>query len=165
MDPKDIELIKQTLEAGLQKYASGQVPFLWVSLVVGALVAAIGVTWAWGLKQSTKAADQIKEWATKVEELSNNQRQRDDERDDRVRARYKEVIDGMKVDWDQQRTRYEERISRLEAARDSARNLYEQSLKEVGEVLGRKLERATKADEEVGEFLELILPHLERLQN
>lgn len=175
MDAKDIEIVKSIIEAAIkaafETQSLGMVPFSWVALIVGGLVSGIGVTWAWGLRKDKATNEQLKaanekqaKWTEKVEELSNNQRDRDDAREEEIRKRYDTVIAKLNADHAIAIGKWEEREKRLEASKELANQQNQQLLRETGEILGRKLEKATQGDLEVVEFLEKILPHLERLE-
>ncbi len=165
MDPKDLEILKQLIEAGLKAHAEGQVPFAWVAAVCSALGTVIAALWAWALNSTKKSAAELASWATKIEELSNAQRERDDTREEKIRARYVTVIDQLKTDCAIDKVELNKRIDRLEAARDAAKLQYENTLKDNGEILGKRLVETETALNENSEHLEAISILLERESN
>lgn len=145
MDPKDLEMIRDAIKSATE----GSVPFPWVTVVIGALVAVIGVLWAWGFKKSES-------WAIKVEEFARDQRARDDSRDAEIRARYDTVIKKLSVE-------YDTRIKRLEEARDMARNQYESYRSENENWLRNQFLEAAKVIEESNEIHETATTQIERV--
>ena len=158
MDPKDLELIKAAVVAAVKAHAEGQVPFAWVAVVVGALVSVIAALWAVYTKQSHA-------WIAKIEEVSKEQRTRDDDREKQIRERYAGVIDKLKAEQVSDAEKFEERIKRLEAGRDFMRDQYTGFRSETEAWLRGQLVEVTKTLDQANEIGELALGQLERLQD
>ena len=169
MDAKDIELVKSIIEAAIktafEAQTSGMVPFAWVSVIVGGLVAGIGVTWAWGLKQSTKASEEIKGWATKVQELADKQRDRDDDRDIATRDRWEKVVKGIHEKHTAEKAEWKVREKRLEDSRDAAKLQYETTLRDNGEILTKQIVECNSTISEATEYFELLVPIIQRTES
>lgn len=164
MDPQTLQTLERIITDAIKEHASGSVPFAWVAIIVGGLVSAIGATWAWGLRKANASNEELKRWAEKVEELANSQRNRDDERDDKARERYVTVIERLETRQQEEVARWRARLERMEASRDEAQSALSALLRENISVLNDRLADSANAEREVAEFLEVIIPKLERLE-
>ena len=112
MDPRDLDLIKRAISEALSGQSDSH-----IMMICGVLSSVIGVLWAWGFKQSQA-------WVIKIEELSKDQRSRDDERESTIRQRFEGIIDTLSDEHKQALKERDKRIDRLEQARDLARDQY-----------------------------------------
>ena len=158
MDDKDLEILKAAIKAIIEAHIDGQVPFAYVSAVVLALVSALGVTWNWGLSQSKKSAEEVLKWATRVEEINNAQRDRDDARDKAAREQWQGVILEVKDEYREQIIELKKTQKRTEDARDMIRTRYDAQMEEGQKLLLERISENTAALCENGESLDLLLP-------
>ncbi len=147
--------LKAIIEEAVRSATNGMMPVSWAAATVSALVGAIGVLWAWGLKLS-------KDYASKVLELSAAQR----EREDAIRAEAQPTIDRL---LGQQRERYtgeidtlKERCARLEASRDMARDQHSKMEVEHRKILGELVREMQEALEEAGDIGALAIEEIKK---
>lgn len=162
MDSKDIDLIGKIIEAALVKYAQGQVPFLWVSIIVSGLVSGYAILWAYALSKDKKVLEKVTEYSTKIESLSNAQRDRDDARDEATRIRWENVLGNLSSQHDAEKSKWNTREKRLEDSRDAAKLQYEGTLVANGAILAKQLNDSNATVNEATEMFELIIPLLQK---
>lgn len=162
MDSKDIELVTKIINEALREYAQGQVPFLWVSIIVGGLITGYGVLWGWALSKDKKVLDKVTEYSEKIENLSNAQRDRDDKRDEDTRKRWEAIVANIKAQHDAEKAEWRTREKRLEDSRDAAKLQYEGTLKDNSVILAKQLSESNAVINEATETFEIVIPLIQR---
>lgn len=162
MDAKDIELVTKIINDALREYAQGQVPFAWVSIIVGGLVSAIGVIWAWSIAKDKKVLEKVTEYSEKIEALGTAQRDRDDARDEATRKRWEAVMANVKAQHQEEKVLWRTREERLEASRDAAKLQYENTLKDNSVILAKQLSESNAVINEATETFEIVIPLIQR---